>query len=88
MKCESGETLFPADFLGVAERFGLIQEIDRWVMRRAIRFISEHQLDKKGLFLEVNLSGLAFNDAELLQIIRHELNVSRINPKSLAIEIT
>jgi EAL domain-containing protein (putative c-di-GMP-specific phosphodiesterase class I) len=31
-----------------------------------IATISEHQLDKKGLSLEVNLSGLAFNDAELL----------------------
>ena len=88
MEGENGEILFPADFLGVAERFGLIQEIDRWVIRRAIRFISEHQLDKKGLSLEVNLSGLSFNDAELLKIIRHELTVSRINPKSLGIEIT
>ena len=88
MECESGEILFPSDFLGVAERFGLIQEIDRWVMRRAIRFISEHQLDEKGLSLEVNLSGLAFSDVELLKIIREELAVSRINPKSLSIEIT
>lgn len=88
MKGEDGSIFYPADFLDIAERFNLMQEIDRWVICRAIHFISEQQLDKKGLSLEVNLSGMSFNDAELLQTIRNELAKTRINPKSLSIEIT
>ena len=34
--------LVPSAFLYVAERFGLIQEIDGWVARQAIELIAEH----------------------------------------------
>ncbi|MBF8277885.1 MAG: hypothetical protein HW390_2958 [Candidatus Brocadiaceae bacterium] len=88
MKCEDGSIIYPADFLGIAERFNLIREIDQWVICHAIHFISEHQLDKKGISLEVNLSGTSFNDAELLKTIRESLIKTRINPHRLIIEIT
>ena len=37
-----GEPLLPSAFLYVAERFGLIQAVDGWVVRNAIRLIAEH----------------------------------------------
>ena len=39
---EGGEPLPPSAFLYVAERFGLIQAIDGWVVRKAIALIAEH----------------------------------------------
>ena len=30
-------------FLATAERFGLIQQIDRWVVRQAVRLIAAHE---------------------------------------------
>ena len=37
-----GEPLLPSAFLYVAERFGLIQAVDGWVVRSAIGLIAEH----------------------------------------------
>ena len=39
---QGGEPLLPSAFLYVAERFGLIQAIDGWVVRSAIALIAEH----------------------------------------------
>ena len=40
---ERGEVIPPAAFIGVAERFDLMQEIDRWVVARAIRLMGEQK---------------------------------------------
>ena len=40
---EDGEVILPGNFLHVAERFDLIQEIDCWVVRSAARILAEHQ---------------------------------------------
>ena len=43
-----GEHVPPATFLYVAERFGLIQEIDAWVVRQAVALIAEHSSGSDG----------------------------------------
>ncbi|MBI2472917.1 MAG: EAL domain-containing protein [Planctomycetes bacterium] len=85
---ENDTLIFPPEFLNIAECFGLIYEIDRWVVRRAIRLVAEQRFDKRGLFLEVNLSGRAFNDPELLPLIKQEFEETGINPETLIFEIT
>jgi len=86
---DKNDTLIsPQDFLNIAERFGLIRDIDRWVVRRAIHLIAEQQFADRGLFLEVNLSGRAFNDPELLPLIKQEFADANINPATLVFEIT
>lgn len=85
---ENGEVILPGAFLGVAERFGLIQSIDRWVVRQAIQMIAEHQRRGRSLCLEVNLSGKAFMDQALLPMIQQELAATGINPACLVLEIT
>ena len=39
---DNGELVPPGAFLPNAERFDLIGEIDRWVLRRAIQMLHEH----------------------------------------------
>jgi len=78
----------PSAFLSIAERFGLIHDIDRWVARRAIRIIAEQRFAENNLFLEVNLSGRAFNDVKLLPLIKQEIAETGINPENLVFEIT
>ena len=85
---ENDTLISPQDFLNIAERFGLIRDIDRWVVRRAIHLIAEQQFADRGLFLEVNLSGRAFNDPELLPLIKQEFAATNINPNALVFEIT
>ncbi len=83
-----GEFVLPGMFLDVAERSGLIQDIDRWVVRQAIRLIAEHQAAGDDIRLEVNLSGKAFADQELLPMIQRELIAAGVDPGRLILEVT
>ncbi|MCF6149776.1 MAG: EAL domain-containing protein [Candidatus Kuenenia sp.] len=88
MQNENGELILPDNFIHIAERFGLINDIDRWVICKAIQLIAEHEFDKKGLFLEVNISGKALANLDLLNIIKNEISNVSINPGCLVLEIT
>lgn len=88
MHGEDGEVIAPNAFLPTAERSGLIHDIDRWVVRQSVQLIAEHQRLGHDLYLEVNLSGSAFADHELLPLIQYELLRTRINPACLTLEIT
>ncbi len=85
---ENGRPIAPTEFLKVAERIGLIHEIDHWVALNAISLIKKHQLDRKGLFLEINLSGKAFTDSKLLPKIKRAINSASVNPSNIVFEIT
>ena len=85
---DKGEIILPAAFLEIGERFGLIHEIDRWVMRQAIQLIAQHRRAGRALCLEVNLSGKAFGDSELLPMIERELATTAVSPTSLILEVT
>ncbi|OHB74557.1 MAG: hypothetical protein A2W17_06755 [Planctomycetes bacterium RBG_16_41_13] len=82
------EVIPPLKFLNTAERFGIIHEIDRWVVVNAIRIIKKLKLHENGIFLEINLSGKAFSDNELLPIIKREIGENILHPEMLIFEIT
>jgi diguanylate cyclase (GGDEF)-like protein/PAS domain S-box-containing protein len=88
MVSETGEIVPPAAFLSTAERFGLVQSIDRWVVQRAIRLMDEQLLRGRRLRLEVNISGNSVDDRELLTLIQEELAAASIDPDDLILEIT
>jgi len=85
---EDGSLVMPGAFLGVAERYGLIYEIDRWVVREAIRLIAEHQRKGENRVFEVNLSGKTLSDPDLLPMIQRELTANEVLPGNLVFEIT
>ena len=59
-----GELIAPDAFLPIAEQFGLMGEIDRWVATRAIEAIVADP--DRDLVFEVNLSGSSLGSPELL----------------------
>lgn len=83
-----GTLISPRQFLGIAESYGLIHAIDRWVVRRAIRTIAEERRKRRRISLAVNLSARAFSDAELLPLIQAELLEHDVQPEALLFEIT
>jgi diguanylate cyclase (GGDEF)-like protein/PAS domain S-box-containing protein len=85
---DDGSLALPASFLGVAERFGLIRDIDRAVVQRAIRLLPSLDERAPGARLSVNLSGRAFADEQLVPLIRRELASSGVDPSRLVLEIT
>jgi diguanylate cyclase (GGDEF)-like protein/PAS domain S-box-containing protein len=84
-----GEHVAPAMFIYIAERFGLIQEIDAWVVRQAVALVADQQRQHgRRLQLEVNLSGLSLTSPEVIATIERELEQTAIDPSCLTFEIT
>jgi diguanylate cyclase (GGDEF)-like protein/PAS domain S-box-containing protein len=88
MQDENGQIVPATAFLSTAERFDLVQEIDRWMIRQAIRLIAEHAANGREYKLEVNISAKSIGDPELPRVIEEELSDSGINPSLLILEIT
>ena len=85
---EQGEVIPPAAFISIAERFDLMQDIDRWVVARAIRLMGEQRRAGRELVFEVNISGSSTGDPDLLTIIEHELREQEVDPVNLVLEVT
>ncbi|MFO1352566.1 MAG: diguanylate cyclase [Gammaproteobacteria bacterium] len=77
---EEGETILPDAFRGVAEHFGLIDELDRWVISQAVRIQGNSVSSRRPLILSLNLSGRHFNDPTILDFIQEEAKVPWRSP--------
>jgi PAS domain S-box-containing protein len=77
-----GEVILPGSFLPVAERYGLIGEIDRWVIGQAARRAGG------GSRVEANLSARSIGNFDLLPLIERELQAAGADPADLVFEIT
>ncbi len=77
-----GEIIPPEEFLPTAEKFGLIAEIDRWVVGRTV------ELAAQGRTIECNLSAASLESAGMLAFIEQEIRRSGADPADLVFEIT
>jgi EAL domain-containing protein (putative c-di-GMP-specific phosphodiesterase class I) len=78
-----GSLIAPNLFLPVAERHGLIGEIDRLVVRRVLAEMNDHDTR-----VAVNLSALSASDPDMLGYVERELARHGIAPARLLFEIT
>jgi len=78
----------PTEFIPVAERMGLIHQIDLWVVERAMDFISALPQHQSDISISINLSSHAFQLRSLLPLIKKKLELSWISPSRLTFEIT
>jgi diguanylate cyclase (GGDEF)-like protein/PAS domain S-box-containing protein len=85
---DEGDLVPPGAFLGVAERYGLMAEIDRWVASEAIGLLAEAERHGTPLRLEVNISGSSLGDAALLAALESDLRAAAIDPRNLIFEVT
>ncbi|WP_223457269.1 MULTISPECIES: phosphodiesterase DibA [unclassified Pseudomonas] len=79
----------PAEFIPVAERTGLIAEIDAWVMAQACRQMCQWQQGGVVLsFVAVNVSSRLFARRELYQQVAQVLRETGLEPAFLELEVT
>lgn len=88
MTAGNGDLLPPGAFLGEAERAGLLPQLERWVVREAIRLLARDAARASDYDLSVNLSASAFSDAELPGAIERELATTGIAPARLVLELS
>ncbi|ANI57748.1 phosphodiesterase DibA [Pseudomonas sp. GR 6-02] len=79
----------PAEFIPIAERTGLIAEIDAWVMRQACQQMCQwHAAGVVLSFVAVNVSSRLFARRELYQQVAQVLHDTGLDPAYLELEVT
>lgn len=88
MTGENGELLPAASFIEAAERSGMIQELDRWVVAQALELLARREHDGDPVSLHVNLSGASVADRSVLEFIERRLDEGDADPTRCTFEIT
>lgn len=89
LRDEKGSLVPPMAFIPAAERYGLMPEIDRWVIVTAFSKYAECATDGQlpGMFA-INLSGATVCDENFLQFVRAQFAQFDIPPSAVCFEIT
>jgi len=89
---ENDEIIPPGAFLPAAERYGLMPEIDRWVIKEVFRYMGGNNFaslpDSRDRVLTINLSGDSINDDTLLDYILKQKAINNISLNSICFEVT
>ena len=88
MTGEDGELLPAASFIETAERSGMVQELDRWVVARALELLAERERAGQPVSLHVNLSGASLTDVSVIEFIERRLDEGDADPSRCTFEIT
>tara|TARA_Y100001001_G_scaffold160490_1_gene183209 strand:+ start:132 stop:1574 length:1443 start_codon:yes stop_codon:yes gene_type:complete len=82
----------PASFIPVAERVNMVHHLDQSMLRQACRLVPELKKMAEGrlddLFVSVNLSGINFEDGNLVEVIDNIIKDSGTDPRHIKLEIT
>ncbi|MGB5142204.1 MAG: EAL domain-containing protein [Shewanella indica] len=84
----SGRILPPAQFIAAAERFKLMPEVDREVIRKAFLWLSEHSQLWSELCVSINLSGNSLGSEGMLDYIAEMQGRYGIPSSCVCFEIT
>lgn len=91
LKEEEQYMIPPGSFFPVAERYNLMPEIDRWVVRNLIRWAGEKQRNDPVWRMPVycvNLAGASLSDPEFALYVKRELQTHKFPGEHLCFEIS
>ena len=84
---DDGKLVLPGVFIPAAERFDLMTDLDRWVIRTAFQSYGE-VLGHRAAQISVNLSGNSLNDSSLLDYVSRQFEEYSLPPDRVCFEIT
>jgi diguanylate cyclase (GGDEF)-like protein len=85
---EANNVITPGAFLPAAARYGLLPQIDRWVIDRVFRTYSHIFMQNPGLVLNLNLSAPSVADDSLLDYILLMFDKTVVKPQQICFEIS
>ena len=96
MEGKNGQIIPPMAFIPIAERYQLMNQIDRWVIRTLFATQGYHYRKRRRIAQQnghaslyaINLSGETLNDPNFVQFIKEELDFHQIPPQFICFEIT
>ena len=88
MRGEDDKLISPDAFLPAAVRFGLMAEIDAWLVENAIATLADYRKEDPDLRFSINLSANAFETDDLTGYIRSHLEKNNVPAGAVIFEIT
>ncbi|MEM9440294.1 MAG: EAL domain-containing protein [Pseudomonadota bacterium] len=88
MASERQRIIKPDAFIPAAERYGLMPEIDRWVIGQTINVMAQQPFLGDETRININVSGVTLSDETSLDAIRQSITTSSVGPERITFEIT
>jgi diguanylate cyclase (GGDEF)-like protein/PAS domain S-box-containing protein len=86
---DDGSEVPPGAFLPAAERYGISPRLDRWVVERTLRHLTEFREAYRDVrHCAVNLSGLTLSDHTFFPFVNQLLDELDVRPEMICFEIT
>ncbi|MDT8388271.1 MAG: EAL domain-containing protein [Thiogranum sp.] len=88
MRGKDGNIIPPGVFIPAAERYNLMNAVDRWVIDTAFQQLSTLKNQDERAIYSINLSGNSINDDEFPEYIRQKIRQYQMRPGNLCFEVT
>jgi len=89
MRDESGSLVSPDLFITAAERYGIMPNVDRWVVENALRWLVSEADERERLNMcSINLSGQSLADDKFLPFVIDQFHRSGLDASLICFEIT
>ncbi len=89
LKSNNGERIPAAAFLPAAERYNLMPQMDRWIVKNIFQWLARNPQQLHNLeACMINLSGQTLNDETFARYVFYCMEESEIPPEKICFEIT
>jgi diguanylate cyclase (GGDEF)-like protein len=78
----------PGAFLPAANRFGLIGDLDCWVIRTGLQKLASIRRTRPEVIFSLNLSGIVFSDSRIVDYVIEQLEVTGLPGSAIIFEVT
>jgi len=88
MTDSEGQLVAPSVFFQAAERFGMMVDVDYWVIENSLAMLADYRFDGRDVRFSINLSGHVFEDQALASKIVEALDEHEIPGSAVVFEVT
>ena len=86
---DDGTLISPVNVIGAAELYGLMTNIDEWVVRNTFEWMTKNKSVMQDIeFLSINLSGQSLSSKKFLNTVISLMDESNVSPENICFEIT
>jgi diguanylate cyclase (GGDEF)-like protein len=87
---DAGKHVAPGEFMSAAERYQLMEELDRWVVASTLELIARHGRHLRGgeVRFAINLSGQSLGSDAFLKFVESAVETSKVAADLITFEIT